>query len=133
MSKPLPIKSVVITDSLFSTFKLQLKVSYDGIKQPLKYTSEVELIQLGDDLGDPFYSSVYLQWRNQVFDDIHKKFESIEKTNDEYCIVIGDTIIPSINNMQVFDRNNSKISSLSDIAPHTDWLEIILILLLGYI
>ena len=129
MSKPLPIKSVVLTDSLFARFRLNLKVSYDGIERPLIYTSEVDLVKYGDNLGDPLFSNVYIQWRNIVFDEIYEKFDSEERSSDKYCIVIGDTIIPSINNMQVFDRKNSRITSLSEIAPHTDWSENFLIFL----
>ena len=126
MNKPLPISHIVLTNNDFTTFDMWLTVSYDGIEKPISYHSYVEIWPLGADYGK---SNDYIEWRNLVFDDINKKFSDVELTNNEYCVVIGDTIIPSINNLHVF-RKESPIKSLNEIAPYIPWYEPILTLLL---
>lgn len=126
MKKPLPINHIVLTNSDFTTFDMWLTVTYDGIDKPISYHSYVEIWPIGADYGQ---SKDYIEWRNIIFDEINKKFGHIETTNNEYCIIIGDTIIPSINNLHVFNRKESSVASLDEIAPFISWYDPILILL----
>lgn len=123
--RPLPFDKVVITDSLYAFIKLYLYVTYDGIDKAITYNSDIELHKIGSNITNS--PANYIQWRNMVFDDICKEFGTKSKTDDEFCFVIGDTIIPSVNNIQIFNRKESQINSLNDILEYTSLWEIILI------